>query len=67
MLTSQDIKPLLKKYGLLKIEVDERHLALINEVFCLGVNTGINQAKESLAWRINGDLMVKMIEENICP
>lgn len=65
MLTSQDIKPLLKKNGLLTIEVDERHIKLLNEVFCLGVNVGINQAKESVIWRINGPMWAGFIDEGM--
>lgn len=38
-------------------------MALINDVFQLGVNTGINQAKESLVWRINGPMWAGFIDE----
>ena len=44
-------------------EVDSRHMKLINDVFQLGVNTGINQAKESLVWRINGPMWAGFIDE----
>ena len=44
-------------------EVDSRHMKLINDVFQLGVNTGINQAKESLVWRINGHMWAGFIDE----
>ena len=37
-------------------------MALINDVFQLGVNTGINQAKESLVWRINGPMWASFID-----
>ena len=38
-------------------------MKLINDVFQLGVNTGINQAKESLVWRINGPMWAGFIDE----
>ena len=47
----------------MQCEVDSRHIALINDVFQLGVNTGINQAKEAICWRINGNLWAGFIDE----
>lgn len=47
------------------IEVDDRHLNVINEVFCLGVNVGINQAKESVIWRINGPMWAGFIDKGM--
>ena len=44
-------------------EVDSRHMKLINDVFQLGVNTGINQAKEAIVWRINGPMWAGFIDE----
>lgn len=46
-------------------EVDSRHMALINEVLQLGINMGINQAKELIVWRINGELWSGFIDEGI--
>ena len=46
-------------------EVDSRHMALINEVLQLGINMGINQAKESIVWRINGEMWSDFIDEGI--
>ena len=40
---------------------------LINQIYALGINLGVNQAKEAIVWRINGPLWVKFIEENLCP
>lgn len=40
-------------------------MALINEVFQLGVNVGINKAKESLIWRINGPMWAGFIDKAI--
>ena len=63
MFTKKDLLPLIKKHSLMTIEVDDRHLNVINEVFCLGVNVGINQAKESVVWRINGPMWARFIDE----
>ena len=38
-------------------------MKLINDVFQLGVNTGINQAKEAIVWRINGPMWAGFIDE----
>jgi len=65
MLKRQDIHSLIHRYKLLNIEVDERHIMLINEVFQLGVNVGINQAKERVVWRINGPMWASFIDEGI--
>lgn len=46
-------------------EVDSRHMALINEVLELGINMGINEAKESIVWRINGPMWAGFIDEAI--
>ena len=54
MITKKDIKQLIKHHSLMQGEVDERHLRLINDVYELGVNVGINKAKESVLWRVNG-------------
>jgi hypothetical protein len=67
MLTREDIAHLIAKQKLLQIEVDERHIKLINEIFALGVNVGINQAKESIVWRINGPLWASFIDEGMIP
>ena len=64
MLTKEELIPLIKKCSLLTIEVDDRHMEVINEVFKLGVNVGINQAKERVIWRINGNMWAKFIDED---
>lgn len=65
MLTRQDIQTLMHRYKLLNIEVDERHMKLLNEVFQLGVEAGKDRAKAALEWRISGPLMVEMIDKDI--
>jgi hypothetical protein len=66
-ISKEIIKPLLKKHGLLTIEVDERHIALLNDVFELGVNVGINEAKEAVVWRINGPMWAGFIDKCMTP
>lgn len=58
-----NIKQLIRKHKLMTIEVDSRHIDLMQEVFDLGVQAGIEKAKRSVEWRINGDLMVQFIEQ----
>ena len=65
MFTKEELLPLIKKHNLLTIEIDDRHLKVINEVFGLGVNVGINQAKESVIWRINGPMWAGFIDEGM--
>ena len=64
-LTKQDISTIIKQHSLMQGEVDERHMALINDVFQLGVNVGINQAKESVVWRVNGPMWAGFIDEGV--
>jgi len=65
MIERNDIQPLLQRHKLMNIEVDERHLRLINDVYELGVNVGINKAKESVLWRVNGAMWAGFIDEAI--
>ena len=65
MLTKQDLIPLIKKNNLLTIEVDDRHIALINEIFAVGAVCGVNHAKDTIRWRINGDMWCDFIDANI--
>lgn len=67
MLEKSDIAHLIRECNLLQIEVGDRHINLINQIYALGINLGVNQAKEAIVWRINGPLWVKFIEENLCP
>lgn len=60
-----DIKQLVRKHHLLTIEVDDRHLALMQEVFDLGIQAGIEKARRSIEWRINGELWSQFIDEGI--
>ena len=63
MITKKDIKQLIKQHSLMQGEVDERHLRLINDVFELGVNVGINKAKKAVVWRVNGPMWAGFIDE----
>ena len=67
MIQREDVAHLFKSYGLLGIEVDERHIAMFNYMYTLGIEAGKARAKAALEWRISGPLMVKMIEDDICP
>ena len=49
MIERNDIQQLLQRHKLMNIEVDERHMALLNDVFELGVSAGINEAKEAIS------------------
>ena len=65
MLTKKDLLPIIKKNNLLTIEVDDRHIAVINEIFALGTICGTNHAKDTIRWRINGEMWCKFIDEGI--
>ena len=49
MIERNDIQQLLQRHKLMNIEVDERHMALLNDVFELGVSAGINEAEEAIS------------------
>lgn len=65
MLTKNDLLPIIAKYNLLKIEVDDRHIKLINEIFAVGTVCGMNHAKDTIRWRINGEMWCNFIDENL--
>ena len=65
MIERNDIQQLLHRHKLMNIEVDERHIALLNDVFELGVSAGINEAKEAVVWRINGPMWAGFIDEGM--
>ena len=67
MLTKNDLIPLIKKSNLLTIEFDDRHLAVVNEIFAYGINNGVNLAKEYIRWRINGEMWCNFIDEAMIP
>lgn len=67
MLEKSDIAHLIRKHSLMQCEVDSRHIDLLNEIYALGFVAGKNRAKAALEWRITGPLMIKMIEDDICP
>lgn len=67
MIQREDIAHLFKNFGLLGIEVDERHIDLMNYIYALGMDAGKARAIASVEWRINGKLMKQFIEEEICP
>lgn len=66
-LIKADILPLIKKHKLFSMEIDERHMKIINDVFIAGALTGIEYAKDSVKWRINGELWAKFIDQGITP
>lgn len=65
MITKKDIANLIAENKLFQIEVDDRHMALINEVFLLGMYAGIDRAKKSIDWRINGEMWSQFIDEGV--
>jgi len=67
MLEKSDIAHLIRKHSLSQCEVDSRHIELLNEIYALGIQAGVAQAKAAVQWRINGPLWVNFIEENLCP
>ena len=67
MIQREDVAHLFKDFGLLGIEVDERHIQLMNYIYALGIEAGRAKAKAAVEWRINGNLMKQFIEEDICP
>lgn len=66
MIQREDVAHLFKDFGLLGIEVDERHIALLNLAYGQGFEAGIARAKASVEWRINGPMWAGFIEEEIC-
>lgn len=64
MIQRKDVSHLFKEYGLLQIEVDSRHIDLMNYVYALGIKAGKAEAVAAVEWRINGELWAKFIEEN---
>jgi hypothetical protein len=65
MISKDDILPLIKQYNLLTIELDDRHMAIINEVFALGISAGVNHAKDCISWRINGPMWAEFIDKGV--
>ena len=53
----------IKQHQLLTIEVDQRHIDLMNEMVIVGFLSGIQYAKQCVDWRINGDLMASFIDK----
>ena len=67
MIQREDIAYLLKDFGLLGIEVDSRHIELMNHVYRLGIIAGKARAKAAIEWRISGPMWAQFIEEDLCP
>lgn len=67
MLEKSDIAHLIRKHNLLQCEVDDRHIELLNQIYALGIQAGVAQAKAAVEWRINGPMWAGFIEENLCP
>ena len=64
MIQRKDVAHLLKDYGLLGIEVDDRHIQLMNYVYSLGIEAGKAKAKAAVEWRINGELWANFIDKD---
>ena len=64
MIQREDIAHLFKDFGLLQIEVDERHIGLINYIYALGMDAGKTRAKAAVEWRINGELWANFIDKD---
>jgi hypothetical protein len=65
MFTKDDLVELIKEKSLLQCEVDSRHIEMINEIFAIGVQCGINHAKDAIRWRINGEMWCDFIDQNM--
>lgn len=65
MIQREDVAHLFKDFGLLGIEVDERHIAMFNYMYALGIEAGRAKAKAAVEWRINGELWAQFIEEDV--
>lgn len=63
LLTKNDIADQIARFDLLNIEVDDRHMALINEMFLVGILTGKQMAKDAIKWRMNGQLWCDLIDK----
>ena len=64
MIQREDVAHLFKEYGLLGIEVDHRHIELMNLVYALGIEAGKAKAKAAVEWRINGELWANFIDKD---
>ena len=53
----------IRHHGLLTIEVDQRHIDLMNEMVIVGFLSGIQHAKQCVDWRINGQFWSDMIDK----
>ena len=65
MFTKADLIEVIKDNNLLQCEVDSRHISMINEIFAIGVKCGINHAKDTIRWRINGEMWCDFIDKNM--
>ena len=65
MIQREDVAHLFQDFRLLGIEVDDRHIELLNEIYQLGIIAGKARAVASVEWRINGNLMKQFIEEGM--
>lgn len=64
MIQREDIAHLLKDFGLLGIEVDSRHIELMNYIYALGIEAGKAKAKAAVEWRINGSMWAQFIDKD---
>jgi len=53
----------IKQHNLLTIEVDQRHIELINEMVSVGFFAGIEYAKKCIDWRIHGEVWSGFIDK----
>lgn len=64
MIDREDVAHLFKDFGLLQIEVDHRHIELMDYVYALGIKAGQARAKAAVEWRINGELWANFIDKD---
>ena len=64
MIQREDVAHLFKDFRLLGIEVDERHIAMFNYMYALGIEAGKAKAKAAVEWRINGELWANFIDKD---
>ena len=53
----------IREHQLLTIEVDQRHIDLMNEMVIVGFFAGIEYAKKCIDWRIHGEVWSGFIDK----
>jgi hypothetical protein len=64
LIKREDVACLFKDFGLLGIEVDERHIAMFNYMYALGIEAGKTRAKAAIEWRISGPMWAQFIDKD---